>query len=163
MSTEAPHRLITTRLEFHDALHAAFAEVARVGSRELWLCDEDFADWPLNDPVVLGALTRWAMPHRRLTLIARHYDEVVRRHARFVDWRRQWSHLIEARAQEEANPTAIPALLLAPGVVSVHLVDRVHHRGRVSHDAGDWLRNREMLDALSQRSVASFAGTILGL
>src|SRR5205814_3557092 len=128
------------------------AQMARVGCREAWLCDEDFADWPLNAPAVIMQLTQWAQPHRKLTLIARHYDEMPRRHARWVEWRRQWSHVVECRALEEAEAGEIPTLLLASGVVSVRLFDAVHHRGSVSHDPADFVRYRELVDALSQRS-----------
>ena len=74
-------RLITTRREFDDALRAAFAEVAAAGCRELWLCDDDFAAWPLSERAVVAHLSQWAMAHRRLTLIARSFDELPRRHA----------------------------------------------------------------------------------
>src|SRR5256885_10105991 len=85
--TDARDRIIGTRLEFHEALREAFAEAAHVGCRELWLSDEDFADWPLGERGVVEQLTRWALPHRRLFVVARHFDEVVRQHARWVEWR----------------------------------------------------------------------------
>ena len=161
--TNPQHPLIATRLEFQDALRAAFAEIARNGSREMWICDEDFSDWPLNDGEVIDALTQWALPHRKLTVIARHYDEVTRKHPRWVEWRRTWSHVVECRAQEEIESGELPTLLLAPSLVCVRLFDRIHFRGSVSRDAGDILRNRELVDAVSQRSVESFPGSILGL
>ncbi|HEX6708605.1 MAG TPA: hypothetical protein VF169_27965 [Albitalea sp.] len=154
---------ISTREEFHDALRDALAEMARTGCREAWLCDEDFADWPLNERAVIDHLQQWAQSHRRLVVVARHFDEVVRRHARWVEWRRQWSHIVECRAFEEAEQGQIPTLLLAGGLVVVRLFDPLHHRGTRSHDAGDLLRNRELIDAVSQRSVESFPPTILGL
>lgn len=159
-----PHpSLIATRLEFQEALRAAFIECARIGSREIWMCDEDFSDWPLNDGAVIDALTQWAMPHRKLTVLARDYDEVVRKHSRWVEWRRTWSHVIECRAQEETENRDLPTLLLAPSLLCVRLFDRVHFRGNVSRDAGDILRNRELIDAVSQRSVESFPASTLGL
>lgn len=160
---DTAHRLIGTRLEFHDALRDAFAEVARVGCRELWLADEDFGDWPLGEAAVVDQLTQWAHSHRRLTVVARHFDEVVRRHARWVEWRRQWSHVVECRAFEDAEAGEIPTLLLATGLVSVRLFDPVHHRGALSHDPADSIRYRELIDAVSQRSVAAFPATTLGL
>lgn len=155
--------LTTTRLEFIDGLRAAFAEAASVGTRELFMCDEDFADWPLNEPAIIDALTKWAMPHRKLFMLARHYDEVTRRHPRFVDWRRTWAHVMECRAAEEPESCKVPTLLLAPSVVCVRLFDRIHFRGSVSRDAGDFLRNRELFDAVSQRSEESFPASTLGL
>lgn len=161
--TEALHRLFTTRREFHDALLEGFGEIARVGCREVWLSDEDFAEWPLNSPAVVELLAQWSQSHRKLTLIARGFDEVARRHPRWVEWRRQWSHVVECRANEEAAAGEIPTLLLAPGVIAVRLFDRVNYRGSLSRDPADWIRQRELVDAVSQRSVEAFPPTILGI
>jgi len=161
--SEPLHRLITTRLEFHGALQEAFAEMAQTGCREVWISDEDFADWPLNAPSVIEQLTHWAQSHRKLTVIARHYDEVLRRHARWVQWRRQWSHIVECRAFEDAGAGEIPTLLLAGNLVSVRLFDPVHVRGSISRDPVDFVQQRELVDALSQRSAESFPPTTLGL
>ena len=161
--TTSENRPIATRQEFHDALRDALAEMARTGCREAFLCDEDFADWPLNERAVIEHLQQWAQSHRRLVVIARHFDEVVRRHARWVEWRRQWSHIVECRAFEDAESDEIPTLLLGAGLVVVRLFDPVHYRGSVSHDAAELQQQRELIDALSQRSVLSFPSTTLGL
>ena len=158
-----PYRPIATRVEFHDALREAFGEIAQAGSREVWLCDEDFADWPLNERAVIELLTYWAQSHRKLTVIARHFDEMVRRHPRWVEWRRQWSHIVECRAFEDAETGQIPTALLATERVAVRLVDPARHRGAISRDAADLVRLRELVDAVSQRSVETFPPTILGL
>jgi hypothetical protein len=159
----ADYRLISTRLEFHDALREAFAAIADTGCREVFACDADFADWPLDAPWVLEPLTRWAMPHRKLTVIARDFDLFAQRHPRFTEWRRTWSHVVGCRLLDEADAVQPPILLLAAGLVSVRLVDAVHARGSLSREAGDLLRNREAVDAVSQRSSEGFPATILGL
>jgi hypothetical protein len=161
--SEPLHSLFTTRREYTDALLEGFAELARVGCRDVWISDEDFAEWPLNSPAVVERLTQWAQSHRRLTVIARRFDELARRHPRWVEWRRQWSHVVECRSNEEAGVGEIPTLLLAPGVISVWLFDRVNYRGSISRDPADWIRNRELVDAVLQRSVESFPATILGI
>lgn len=157
------YRLIGTRAEFHDALREALDEAARTGCRELWMADEDFADWPLGERAVVEQLTAWAQAHRRLVLVARHFDEFARRHARWTEWRRQWSHVVECRSFEDAAADEIPTLLLADGLVGVRLVDRVRFRGSVSREAADLVRMRESIDAAAQRSVPAFPPTVLGL
>jgi hypothetical protein len=157
------HRLIESRNQFHEALREGFAEMARTGCREAWISDDDFADWPLNERAVVESLTQWAMSHRKLVVLARHYDEVVRRHARWVEWRRQWSHVVECRAFAEAQAGEIPTLLLASDLLAVRLVDPERHRGAIAREAADLLRIRESIDAVSQRSVESFPATLLGL
>ena len=79
MDAAPTRRIITSRSEFHDALRGAFALAASSGAREIWLSDQDFADWPLGERQVVDQLTQWAHSHRHLTLIAHNFDEVARR------------------------------------------------------------------------------------
>ena len=124
--SEPESRLITSRIEFHAALRDGFAEVARLGCRELWLCDADFANWPLGERTVIDELTRWATSQRRLTLVASHFDEVARCHARWVEWRRNWAHVVHCRTNTELERSRFPCVMLAPGAFAVALSDRVH-------------------------------------
>ena len=112
---------------------------------------------------VVEQLTRWAAAHRSLTVIARHFDEVARRHARWVEWRRQWSHVVQCRANNELEAGKMPIMLLAPGATSVRLVDAVHYRGSVSRTSADAVVWREAVDAVLQRSEEAFPATMLGL
>ena len=155
--------LITSRSEFHDALREGFAQAATLGCRELWLCDHDFADWPLGERAVVEHLTQWAGAHRRLTLLAGNFDEMARRHSRWVQWRQTWSHVVHCRTNTELELGAIPTLLLASGVMCVTLTDPVHYRGRVSREDADAVRCRERIDAVLQRSEESFPATTTGL
>jgi len=161
--TSDSHGLITSRAEFHDALHRAFADAAVIGCRELVLCDVDFADWPLGERGVVEQLRQWVGSQRRLTLLATTFDEVVRRHPRWVEWRRQWSHVVHCRANTELGAGEMPTLLLAPGLISVRLSDAVHYRGRWSREPADEVPCRELIDAVSQRSQETFPVTSTGL
>jgi len=153
---------ITTRSDYVDALRAGLQRALEEGVRELWCSDVDFADWPLNEVPLIEALTRWARPHHRLVLLAQHYDEVQRRHPRFVQWRRTWGHLVDARTPTELAPSDHPGVLLAGGR-ALELIDRVHWRARWLEQVADVQRCREQLDAISQRSEPAFAATTLGL
>ncbi len=156
-------RIVEGRRDCQDAIRSALAQAAAQGCREMWFCDVDYAWWPLNERAVIEALTAWAYSHRKLTVLAQTFDLVPRQHPRWVDWRRQWSHIVECRALEEIEPGQVPCLVLAPGVVMVRIHDTIHHRGRVSHAADDAIRCREIVDAVLQRSVESFPATTLGL
>jgi hypothetical protein len=155
--------LITSRGDFHAALRVAFDEAAGTGCRELLIADTDFADWPLGDRDLIASLTAWAAAHRQLVVLATHFDAVVRQHPRWAEWRRTWSHIVDCRVNDELEAGQMPTMLLAPGLVGVRLVDPIHHRGRLSHEAGDLLRWREDLDAVLQRSSPSFPATLLGI
>jgi hypothetical protein len=158
---EMPPTAITTRAEFGAAL--AFVVGQSLAAREMWLVDRDFAAWPLDDTALLDALTRWArQPQRKLTLVGYGFDDVPRRHPRFTAWRRTWSHVVDARAVPELDPSEVPTLLLA-GELGVQLFDREHARGHWFADETTWRTWREVVDALLQRSESSFGASTLGL
>lgn len=161
--TDSNSRILTSRGELHAAIRDAFAQAAAQGCREIFISDADFADWPLGERAVIESLSQWAYAHRRFTMLAHHYDEVLRRHPRFVDWRRQWAHVIDCRALTELEVEQFPSMIIAPGVLTLRVLDAVSHRAVVSNDAGNELRARERLDACLQRSEISFAATIAGL
>ncbi len=155
--------LIESRSEYQAALWRAFELIAESSAKEIWMCDADFADWPLNEPQVVEQLSRWAVSHRRCHVLALDYNLMPRRHPRWVQWRRHWSHVVSCWTPDETGNGRLPSLLYAPGVVSVRLVDRVHYRGRISTDVDDAVRIREELDGLFQRSVEAFPASTLGL
>jgi hypothetical protein len=156
-------QIIDTRSAFHDAIRASFAQAAEIGCLEIWLVDQNFADWPLGERAVIDNLTRWAQAHRRLTVLAHDFDEVVRRHPRWVAWRQMWSHVVQCRTNAELEAGEMPTLLLAPGLVTVRLVDPIHYRGSVSAVTADAVAARELVDAVLQRSEEAFPSTTLGL
>ncbi|RZL36917.1 MAG: hypothetical protein EOP35_09965 [Rubrivivax sp.] len=156
------------RAEFERLLVDALAWAAEQGCRELHAWDASFVDWPLSDASALSALTTWARHGRQLHLLAQQYDDVVRRHPRFVRWRRDFGHCVKARAVEpELKLDGAPeSLLLAvgpDGYLSLRLFDRYLWRGEVSRDVGQRQRSLEWFDALAQRSGEAFAPTTLGL
>lgn len=156
-------KLLLSRSGFHDSIREAFHRAATSGCKELWLCDVNFSDWPLSEIRVIDSLTQWAFAHRRLRLFALDYSEFHRRHPRWVAWRRNWSHIVECRSLNDLEPTQVPTLMLAPGLVTVRLFDPVHYRGSVSGAESDALNARELLEAVAQRSVEAFPATTLGL
>ena len=154
---------INTRSDFQQAVRDAFASLATTDSREVIVCDEDFADWPLGEIGVIEALTAWAKPQRKLQVFALNFDDVLRRHPRWVAWRRQFAHLVECRVVEPPEQSRIPALFTARGGVTVRLFDADRFRGTQSGAATDAALAREAIDVISQRSAEGFAATTLGL
>jgi hypothetical protein len=154
---------ITSRAEFVDAIRASFAIAAHEGAPEILLVDADFVDWPLNDRSVIESLAGWVDSRRSLLVFGHSFDELARRHPRFVEWRRQWTHAVRCRNDPELEAAQLPTLLLVPGVTCVRLADRVHHRGTASNRPVDMAECQEAVDALLQRSVEAFPVTTLGL
>ena len=163
MSDRPPPRIITSRSEFHDALRQSFDLVANEGCREVFIADPTFADWPLGERAVIESLTRWAYAHRKLTVLAQNFDEFTRRHPRWVEWRRQWAHVVECRALADDDAGKLAGLFLAPGLVTLRVLDAEHYRASLSFDPADAIRVRDNLDALLQRSEEAFPATNLGL
>lgn len=154
---------IDGRKDFEAAVRASIAEAADAGWRELIMCDPDFAHWPLGERAVIESLTQWIGGNRRLTLIALHYDEVARRHSRWVRWRNQWAHVVSCRAATEIVADDVPVLLLVPGALTLQLDDSLRYLGRVSRDPAAAVLARERIDVILQRSVEALPVTTLGL
>jgi len=154
---------IGSRAEFLAAVRSALTRAEEQGAREIVLVDPDFADWPLNERAVIDSLSRWIDSSRRLVVIAHAFDEIARRQLRFVEWRRQWAHVVQCRNDPELEAEQIPTVLLVPGEVCVRVLDRTRYRGTVSSRPVDLTESREAVDALLQRSVEAFPVTTLGL
>ncbi len=151
------------RREFAEMIRHAFAAAAAQGWREIILSDPDFGDWPLGEREVAQALNDWCKTGRKFMMLAENYDAVLARHARFVAWRRAWSHLVECRANK-ATPggRGVPSALWSPG----WMFERLDAR-RCSGVAGvDGARRVALRQRLNERlldSSAAFAATVLGL
>ncbi|HEY2561896.1 MAG TPA: hypothetical protein VGI48_19480 [Caldimonas sp.] len=154
---------IASRSEFTGAIRASFALAAQDGANEIVIVDPNFADWPLNDRAVVDSLVAWVDSRRSLTVFADSFEEIARRQSRFVEWRRQWAHVVRCRSDPELETEQVPTILLAPGVTCVRLLDRVRYRGTVSNRAVDMTECQETIDALLQRSAEAFPVTTLGL
>ena len=154
---------IGSRAEFLDAVRSALTRAEEHGAREIVLVDPDFADWPLNERTVIDSLSRWIDSSRLLVVIAHSFDELARRQLRFVEWRRQWAHVVQCRNDPDLEAEQIPTLLLVPGHSCIRVLDRIRYRGTVSKRPVDLTECRETVDALLQRSVEAFPVTTLGL
>ena len=161
--SEPTRAMIESRTDFQNAVRGAFAEAALVGCREIWLVDDDFADWPLGERAVVDDLTHWASAHRSFTVVARSFDAIARHQVRWVNWRRQFSHVVHCRSNSDLEAGQMPTILLVPGLLSVRLHDRVHYRGVATRERADEVQWREEIDAVLQRSEEAFPATSLGL
>lgn len=150
------------RESFERLVRDALAHAARVGWQEVILSDATFEDWPLRERSVVESLHAWSRSGRRMTLLATGYDEVRRRHARFVSWRTTWGHIIDCRVCREAAPADFPSAILGPDWY-MHRQDVPRSVVTCGHDRESWVRVREMLDEKIRDSESGFASSILGL
>ena len=167
METEAPPSPLPPgsfigHESFRNHLRTGLLAAAQQGWRELLLSDADFRHWPLGEREVVEALTAWVRGARRFTMLAKSYDEVPRLHARFVEWRRLWSHRIDCRVCREADATELPSALWTPGW-TVQRLDLLHSSGLCGDDPARRLLLREQIDGWLVRSTPGFPAYTLGL
>jgi hypothetical protein len=162
MDAELPSGRFAGRIAFQQLMRDALACAARESWPEIILCDADFHDWPLGERAVAESLQEWSAAGRRCTLLARRYDQVVRRHARFVTWRQRWSHIIDARACAFADPLELPSAIWSPGWVMQRL-DPERCNGISGREPERRLSLRECLNEWLAKSSASFPSSTLGL
>ncbi len=149
---------------YHAALHWGVAQASASGARTLWCVDEDFADWPWNQPELLQALVPWLrLPQRRLVLVARQFDTLQRRHPRFVAWRADWAHAVDTWAPSEGERPVLPALLVDDGATLVHRLQAPDWRVSVGSDAARAQAARGEVQALLARCESAFPVKALGL
>jgi hypothetical protein len=160
--TALPAGRFAGRVAFQQLVRDGLARAAQEGWRELILSDPDFGDWPLGERVVAESLGAWSASGRRCTLLACRYDELAVRHARFVSWRRAWSHIIEARACASADPLEFPSAIWSPGWVMQRL-DSERCNGYSGAEPERRLLLRENLNEWLAKSGPAFAATTLGL
>lgn len=147
---------------FAQHIAEALACAADEGWKTLVLCDFNFEDWPLNTLQVHEALNQWARPGRRLVLLAVRYDEMLRRHPRFVSWRRRWDHLLDCRLGRAAGADDFPSAVLGPRWF-MHRIDRPRSVHLCGQGAEQLLALRESLDQRIRESVPGFPASTLGL
>ena len=150
------------RNEFSDLIRRTFAAAAVQGWREIIICDPNFEDWPLGERAVTQALGEWSKNGRKFTMLAKNYDEVLRKHPRFVTWRKTWSHIVECRVSASTPADVLPSALWAPGWVMERL-DLTHCVGMAGPEVSRRVNLKERLNEWLLKSSLSFPATTLGL
>lgn len=157
-----PEGRFSGRSEFAELVRQAMTAAAAQGWREMIWCDSDFADWPLGERAVAQALNDWAKNGRKLTLLADHYDVVLRKHARFATWRRTWAHVVECRKSGAASAGRLPSALWSPAWVFERL-DTPRCAGIAGAEPAGRNALKEQLNEHLLTSSAGFPATVLGL
>ena len=160
---DLPSGRFASRETFLQLVRDALATAARDGWGEIVVSDASFHDWPLGEAAVVESLQAWARTGRRFTMLARSYDEVIRRHARFVRWRGTWDHIITCRRSASADPLDIPSVLWSPHWV-MHRLDPERCVGVTGREPERRVLVRETLNEwLHGKSAPGFPASTLGL
>lgn len=157
-----PSRRFAGREDFRQLVRDALACAAQEGWREIILSDPTFEDWPLGERAVIESLHAWSNSSRRITLLAKTYDEVVRRHARFVGWRTTWSHIVTPMAVSSADPLELPSAIWSPGW-ALERRDLDNSAGFCGGEPDRRVLARELLNEWLRKASPAFPATRLGL
>ena len=147
---------------FHACLHAALAAAAQQNWREIVICDPGFADWPLGERAVADALQAWSASGRSLVLLAQRFDVFEREHARFVHWRRMWSHIVDCRACEGSGLPQVPSGIWTPSWF-LNRIDVERSRGVCGGEPAGRRSLRERIDECLRHARPAFPASTLGL
>ena len=157
-----PEGRLVGRVAFAEALRQALASAASRGWTELWLVDDNFADWPLGEAAVVQSLQAWVGRGRRLRLMAREFDTLRRQHPRFVAWCSTWQHLIEAHALRQLAAHELPGVVWTPEW-TLERLDPVRCISVASHARERGVALHERLGEWWKKGQPAFAPTTLGL
>ena len=148
--------------EFAELIRLAFATAAAQGWREIILSDSSFEDWPLGERAVTQSLNEWSKSGRKLIMLAKNYDKLIRRHARFVTWRRTWAHIVECRSNACVSADELPSAFWSPVWVFQRLdLDRC--LGIAGSEPARRVALKERLDECLRRSSPAFAASTMGI
>lgn len=161
-----PEGRFVGRRDFQDRLVQGLQAAAQVACPLLWLCDPDFAAWPLGERRLVEALDSWAMatrahPLAQLRVLGQRFDDMRLRHARFVDWRARWSHRVEVRVWS-AGQDSLPSELWTPEW-TLQRVDVDRDVVVATTEAAQRTRLDELLQQRWQQARPGFPATSLGL
>jgi hypothetical protein len=160
---DLPSGRFSGRDAFMQLVRDGLATAARDGWTEIVVSDANFHDWPLGEIAVVESLQQWARSGRRFTMLACTFDEVIRRHARFVRWRGTWDHIITCRRSPSADPLDLPSALWSPAWV-LHRLDPLRCVGVSGFEPDRRVLLRESLNEwLRSKSSPGFPSTTLGL
>ena len=135
--------------------------VQREWSR-LVLCDPDFEAWPLGESQLVADLMAWSRRGREVVLLAHRFDAVQARHARFVTWRKTWSHIVECCVVATTDRELPQGMIWTPEwALQVQDAEGFACIGSENQRFRAELSSK--LDLLRQRSRPGFAVNILGL
>ncbi|CAN5478033.1 hypothetical protein BH11PSE7_BH11PSE7_00460 [soil metagenome] len=157
-----PSGRFSGRTEFQELVRSSLARAASEGWREIVISDANFEDWPLGERAVSESLQAWAGSGRKFIMLAKNYDDVMRRHARFVTWRRTWAHVIECWRCPAADALELPSALWSPAW-SMRRLDIERSTGVCGDEAARRVLLRESIDEWLRKSSPGFPAATLGL
>lgn len=150
------------RVAFAQRLREALNCAVQEGWPEIMVSDATFEDWPWREREAVDLLRAWSKTGRHFTMLASRYDVVERDQARFVTWRKKWSHIIDCRICRTVDPQDFPSVLWSPHW-TIQRFDLRLSTGVCEGSPERRVALKEVLDEHLRNSTPGFAATTLGL
>lgn len=150
------------RMAFAQRVCEALACAVQDGWPAIIVSDATFEDWPWREREVVDLLQAWSKTGRHFTMLASRYDVVERDQARFVTWRKKWSHIVDCRVFRTADPQDFPSALWSRQW-SIQRFDLRLSTGVSEGSPERRVALKELLDEFLRNSAPGFAATTLGL
>lgn len=148
-----------------DTIRSALERAAHEQWKSMVWCDTTFHEWPLGERATIECLNAWAGAGRSLIMIAQDYRYIVQHHARFVQWRKTWSHILDCRARKGVDEDDFPCALWSPQW-AMQRTERIEMGQRyyaVDLAPAQRVQLKEILDEHYRQSSPAFPATTLGL
>lgn len=157
-----PEGRLEGRNALETALLAGVAALQEGHTHTMWWCSPDWSGWPLDHADLLAGLQSWMLAGGSLRLLAADYRGLATRCPRFVNWRVQWAHRIEARGLGRSGREVCPHLCWsAQGGWELLSADKGVLLGSSAPQAVvGW---QERFQGLWERAVPAFPSSTLGL
>ncbi|MFM2111399.1 MAG: hypothetical protein RLZZ271_59 [Pseudomonadota bacterium] len=147
---------------FQELVPLFIEEAARLGWNQLYWMDPDFSDWPLGDRRTYAALQSWSRKGRRMYIHAHRFDVLMSTHHRFVNWRRQWAHIVECWQCPQSDAADFPSTMYSSGW-SLRRLDRGLNLCVISAIPEQLQALEELRQDWLEKSVPGFPAHVLGL
>ena len=148
--------------EFAQLVRDALACAAHEAWPELVWSDASFEDWPLREKAVIESLHAWSGRGRKLTILAKSYDSVLRYQPRFVSWRGTWDYIVECRVCRQVDATEFVSALWSPSW-AMRRLDLTRSTGMAGREVQRRVMLKEELDEYRRQSSPGFSVTTLGV
>lgn len=151
-------------LSFQDRLLAGMA-VAAVQPADLIFCDVDFKHWPMGSVSMLDAFHQWVMASSvaQCRLMAAHFDEMPRRHPRWLAWRQPWGHRVKCLQMPEDVAQSVVPTFIVKDQLGIRVIDSLTGAGLWTRDIGTVREWTLEVDVISQQCHEAMPSTTLGL
>lgn len=147
---------------FQDLVRQVFAQAVQRSWQKIILCDPNYEAWPLGEAQLTEDLNAWSKSGRELVMLAHHFDWVQARQARFVAWRRMWSHISQCCVLATTDRTATQTMIWTPEW-AMQIQDGESFAGVASESPRFRSELLLQLEGLKQRGRPGFPVNVLGL